>query len=548
MDLEKEVTVTEPHVDTADVVVIGAGPSGGITTYTLAHAGLKVVCLEQGDWVNPSDYPANHPEWELLIQRRWSHDPNERRAPSDYPINVSESDMDPVMYNAVGGSTIYFGAEWPRLMPSDFRIRTLDGVGTDWPISYEDLVPYYDEIDAFIGVSGLGGDPAYPAGLDYPLPPLPIGKAGVRAAEGANRLGWHWWPGANAIPSQKFKNMSACARWGTCEWGCPEGAKTSSDVAWWPHALASGATLITGARARRIESGPDGRAVAVLWLDRDGAEHRLRTNAVVVCANGVGTARLLLLSDSPSHPDGLGNSSGLVGRNLMLHPNSSVTGFYDDDLESWRGPAGQLISSMEFYETRKEHDFVRGIKMQILPHAGPLNAVETHRTDPYEKVWGPAIHQVVRSHASGIIWCANTEDLPDEANGVTLDREMTDDNGVPAPKVNYRISDNTRKLLRFSLDKMEELHQASGATKTFPVEIWRDQPGHMLGTARMGNDPATSVVDPFGRMHDAPNVFIADGSIFVTAGAANPTATISALALRVARGIISTAKDEKVTK
>lgn len=530
----------------ADVVVIGAGPSGSIATYTLASAGLRVICLEQGDWVNPSDYPANRPEWELLIQKQWSHDPNERQTPSDYPIDVAASDMSPVMYNAVGGSTIFYGAEWPRLMPSDFRVRSMDGIADDWPISYADLVPYYDEIDAFIGVSGLGGDPAYPDGLDYPLPPLPIGKAGVRAAAGANKLGWHWWPGANAIPSQRFKNMSACARWGTCEWGCPEGAKTSADLAWWPHALKSGATLITGARVRRIESRADGRADAVLWLDRDGVEHRQRTNAVIVCANGVGTARLLLLSESNAHPDGLGNSSGLVGKNLMLHPNSSVTGFYDDDLESWRGPAGQLISSMEFYETRKEHDFVRGIKMQILPSAGPLNAVETHRGGSFDDLWGPAIHTVSRTHASGIIWCANTEDLPDVANTVTLDPHLTDAHGIPAPKINYRISDNTRKLLRFSIDRMQELHQASGATRSFPVELWRDQPGHMLGTARMGNDRATSVVDPHGRMHDTDNVFIADGSVFVTSGSANPTATISALALRVARELARTAAQEKV--
>jgi choline dehydrogenase-like flavoprotein len=537
--------LTSIENDVADVVVIGAGPSGGIVSYTLAQAGLKVVCLEQGGWVNPTDYPANFPEWELLIQRRWSHDPNERRLPADYPIDVTDSDMSPVMYPAVGGSTIFFGAEWPRLTPSDFRTYSLDGVGTDWPIRYEDLAPYYDRIDRFIGVSGVGGDPAYPDGLDYPLPPLPIGKAGLRAAAGANKLGWHWWPGTNAIPSARFKNLEACGRWGVCEWGCPESAKSSADVAWWPHALASGATLITGARARRIETRPDGLAECVLWMDRAGVEHRQRANAVVVCANGIGTARLLLLSAGPAHPAGLGNSSGLVGKNLMLHPNSSVTGYYDEDLESWRGPAGQLITCMEFYETRPEHDFVRGAKMMILPTPGPLNAVETHRSLPYDQVWGPAIHDVVRTHRNGILWCATTEDLPDEKNRVTLHPTLTDDSGVPAPKVDYRISENNWKILHFTLDKMTQLHQAAGARETFPVPIWRDQPGHMLGTARMGDDPRTSAVDPFGRMHDAPNVHVADGSIFTTAGSANPTATICALALRVGTELAARAKSEK---
>ena len=137
-----------------------------MVTHTAAAAGLSVICLEQGDWVNPSDFPANFPEWELLIQHNWAHDPNVRGLPSDYPVDVEDSDMWPVMFNAVGGSSIYYGAEWPRLLPSDFRVKTLDGVADDWPISYHDLKPYHDEVDEFIGVSGVGGATAYPEGLD----------------------------------------------------------------------------------------------------------------------------------------------------------------------------------------------------------------------------------------------------------------------------------------------------------------------------------------------------------------------------------------------
>ena len=164
--------------DIADVLVVGAGPSGAVVSHTLAERGFSVVCLEQGDWVKPSDFPANHPEWELLIQQQWHHDPNIRALPADYPVDVTDSDMSPVMFNAVGGSSIFYGAEWPRLLPSDFRVNTLDGAADDWPITYFDLSPYYDEVDAFIGVSGVGGDTAYPPGLDYPLPPNPIGPAG----------------------------------------------------------------------------------------------------------------------------------------------------------------------------------------------------------------------------------------------------------------------------------------------------------------------------------------------------------------------------------
>jgi choline dehydrogenase-like flavoprotein len=532
--------------DIADVLIIGAGPSGAVVAHTLAERGFKVVCLEQGDWVNPSDFPANHPEWELLIQQQWHHDPNVRALPSDYPVDVTDSDMSPVMFNAVGGSSIFYGAEWPRLMPSDFRVKTLDGVADDWPISYSDVAPYYNEVDAFIGVSGVDGDTSYPPGLTYPLPPNPMGTAGKRAAAGANELGWHWWPGTNAIPSVKHKNLSQCARWGTCEFGCPEGAKSSFDLAYWPHAQRAGAQIMTGARVRRLEVNAKGLIDSALWIDREGREHTQRAQVVVICANGIGTPRLLLLSDSARFPDGLANSSGLVGRNLMLHPNCSVVGFYDEDLSSHRGPAGQLIHSMQFYETDPTRGFVRGCKMHVLPTPGPLNAVEAHRAGPYDELWGAKFHDVVRRAERGILWAANIEDLPEEHNRVTLADGLVDSSGIPAPKVEYRISENTRKNLKFTVERMEELHRASGAVKTFSTELWIDQPGHLLGTARMGNDPATSVVDSYGRSHDVPNLYIADGSIFVTSGSSNPTCTIAALALRVGRAIADNARDQEV--
>lgn len=527
-----------PVSEIVDVLVIGAGPSGAVVTHTAAAAGLNVLCLEQGDWVNPSDFPANFPEWELLIQHNWAHDPNVRALPSDYPVDVEDSDMWPVMFNAVGGSSIYYGAEWPRLLPSDFRVKTLDGVADDWPISYHDLKPYHDEVDAFIGVSGLGGDTAYPDGLDYPLPPHPLGKPGIKAAEAANKLGWHWWPGTNAIPSQKHKTLEQCGRWGVCEWGCPQGAKASFDLIYMPQALQAGAQLRTGARVRRILTGPDGRATGAEYVNRDGAVIEQRARAVVLCANGVGTPRLLLLSADEAHPDGLANSSGLVGRNLMLHPNCTALGYYDDDLESWRGPAGQLIHSMQFYETDASRGFVRGAKLHALPTPGPLNVIEAHRESDFDELWGPAIHEVARRARNGILWAANTEDLPEEHNRVTLSSTLFDSDGLPAPKVEYRISDNTRKLLKFTVERMVEAHRAAGATHVITQELWIDQPGHLLGTARMGDDPATSVVDSYGRAHDVDNLYIADGSIFVTSGSANPTCTISALALRVGKKIV----------
>ena len=319
-----------------DVLVIGAGPSGAVVTHTAAAGGLSVLCLEQGDWVNPSDFPANHPEWELLIQHSWHHDPNVRRLPSDYPLDVSESDMWPVMFNAVGGVEHLLRRQWPRLLPSDFRVadprrgrRRLADL-----LRRPQALPRRGR--RFIGVAGVDGDTAYPEGLDYPMPPHPLGQAPARrAAQAANDLGWHWWPGTNAIASQKHKTLEQCGRWGTCEWGCPAGRQGVLR----PDLHAAGAAgrgrLITGARVRRDLTDDAGLAAGADWIDRDGAEHFQPARAVVLCANGIGTPRLLLLSASDRHPDGLANSSGLVGRNLMLHPNCTPSlGYYDDDLKA----------------------------------------------------------------------------------------------------------------------------------------------------------------------------------------------------------------------
>lgn len=265
-----------------------------------------------------------------------------------------------------------------------------------------------------------------------------------------------------------------------------------------------------------------------------------------MCSNGIGTPRLLLMSASPTHPDGLANSSGLVGKNLQLHPNAAVYGSYEENLESWLGPTGQALHSLEFYDTKLDRGFVRGAKLHAIAAPGPLTAVEVRRWGrAFDQLWGAPIHEAVRTHGSGIFWAANTEDLPEENNRVTLSPELVDGDGLPAPKVNYRISENTRRILDFTVDRMREAHEAAGATEIIEFPLLPDQPGHLLGTARMGSDPNTSVVNSFGQAHDVENLFVADGSIFVTTGSVNPTGTIHALALRVAEGISAYAKKQE---
>lgn len=520
---------------TADVLIIGAGPSGAVVAHTLATRGLSVVCLEQGDWVNPDDLPGSKPEFELLTRTQWSWDADVRGRREDYPLNLTDAEAPVSMFGAVGGSSVVYGAHWQRLLPSDFRVRSLDGVADDWPISYDDLAPYYDRVDEFIGVSGLGGDPAYPP-QDFPMPPHPIGKGGVHMGQAMNELGWHFWPGTHAIPSAPYKNMGQCVRWGVCERGCPAGAKASFDLAYWPHAAAAGARLVTGARVSRITTDASGRADGAVWIDAEGVERRARANAVVVAANGIGTPRLLQMSDN------LANSSGLVGKNLMIHPNRGVIGVYDDELESWNGPAGQLIYSLEFYETDPDRDFVRGSKWNLMPVPGVLNVLDLYRDRPFAERWGPAAHALSRRAGKALAWFANIDDLPEETNTVTLDPSVTDSSGLPAAKISYTLSENSLRNLDFVAEKMTESHLAAGAVDTFLDPLVPS--GHLLGTARMGDDPATSVVDRFGRSHDVPNLFVVDGSVMVTGGGVNPTSTITAFALRAAEHLADSARDQ----
>ena len=531
-----------PPMERADVLIVGAGASGAVAATYLAERGFGVVCLEQGGWVNASDYPGDKPEWELAAAKQWHHDPNVRGLPADYPCDVSQADVAPLMFNAVGGSTIHYGGHWVRLLPSDFRVRTLDGVADDWPLTYEELRPYYERAEIDFAVAGLAGDPAYPEGTGPPLPAHPIGKAGRKAAQGMNELGWHWWPAPQAIASRDYGPLRQCVRYGTCESGCPHGAKASVDLTHWPVAIGHGVRLVTGARVREITTDARGLASGAIWIDRDGEERRQEADVVVLAANGIGTPRLLLLSASSRHPDGLANSSGLVGRRLMLHPCPSVVGVYEEQLESWLGPTGQLIQSMQFYESDADRGFVRGGKWDLMSSGGPLRIVGLA-----EDRTGADLQRFVRDTLGHAVdWGTIAEDLPSESNTVTLDTELTDSDGIAAPRITYRIAENTQRLMDFHVERMREAHEAAGATQTVVLPLLDDQPGHLMGTARMGDDPANSVVDPLGRSHDVPNLYVIDGSVFVTAGGCNPTATIAALALRFAEGIARRAPLQEV--
>lgn len=520
--------------ETADVVIVGAGPAGAVAARRFAEAGMRVVCIEQGDW---PDYSTSHVDDEYLdlsAAKPWSPQPAVRRSPSDYPIDTTASDVAPLMWNGVGGSAVMYAGIWMRLMPSDFRVRTLDGVADDWPLTYEDLAPYYDRIERDFGVSGHPGDPAFPDIDHYPLPPAPIGTGGRMMAEAHNRLGWHWWPGSNAIATKAYGRQGACVQRGACMWGCVNKAKASPDITHWPDLLEQGVTLITNATATEIETDARGRASAVVYVDGGGVTRRQRGDIVVVTANGLGTPRLLQLSTSRRFPDGLANSSGLVGKRLMMHPFATVVGVFDERFDPWKSVWGQPIYSLEFYETDKSRGFVRGAKWNVTPTGGP-QAMTAAFPWGGSSIWGEGFHETIAERLGrSLAWGIVAEDLPEEHNLVELDHSTLDRAGVPGVRMVYRTSENTRKLLAFNVDRATESLREAGARETIVAPMIRETGWHILGTATMGADPSTSVVDGWGRAHDVPNLFVVDGSTWPTSSGMNPTPTVAAFALRAA--------------
>jgi len=522
-----------------DVLIVGAGASGAAIAWSLCETRMNILCLEQGDWVESESFPSQRSDYELYRYGNFSCDPNVRDLPEDYPINADDSPITPVNFNAVGGATINYLGHWPRFHPSDFRIKTLDGVADDWPVDYQTLEPFYNINDRIMGVSGLAGNPAYPP-YEPPLPPLPIGKLGHTLARGFNELGWHWWPSDAAILSRDHQGREKCVNAGVCDLGCAVGAKASVDITYWPLLERRGVRLKTRCRVREVTLGSNGLADGVLYYDEEGILHEQKAEIVILACNGVGTPRLMLNSKSGRFPNGIANSSGLVGKNLMFHPLSGVVGLFDEPMEGFKGPMACSILSQEFYETDPTRDFVRGYGLHSGRYTTPMTyALGGYGTD-HLIPWGEEHRKQMDElypFLAGLT--VVTEDLPREENQVTLDPELTDSNGIPAPKITYTLDENTKRMFTHAEAKAREALLAAGAREiVFPGgEVWRRAGWHQMGTARMGTDPERSVVNAWGRSHDVKNLFIVDGSIFVTSAAVNPCSTIQALALYIGDSI-----------
>jgi choline dehydrogenase-like flavoprotein len=531
--------------ETPDAIVIGSGMAGAAISATLTAAGARVTCLEQGPMVHPVDHPTLVPEWEFATTREWAFDPNVRNLPYDYPV-VTNGTFRPYLFNAVGGSTNHYSGFWHRLKPVDFRKGTEHGLeGTiDWPISYEELAQYYDRSDADVGVSGVPGDRAYPPRPDAPrMPPVRHGRYFDLIVKGLDDLRLHWWPADNAILTEDRGNRLACNHCGMCVMGCPRGSLGTATQAYLKPALTRGLDLRSGARVTRISTDASGAADGVEYIDlATGAGHRVEAPLVVLAANGIGTPRVLLLSASNRHPDGLANSSGMVGRHFMTHGYRLADMWFEESTEHWKGPFGAGPYCQEWYDTDLARGAVNGITITFGGGWGPAVSALGATTGLSPAVWGRDHHRRFEERFDRHVFCAiQADDLPVDGNRVTLDPNVTDSSGLPAPNVVYELHPNTRRLLEFGSDRLTEIGTAAGASGVDfePMDETFSQPGwHLMGTARMSDDPSTGVVDGRHRAWDVPGLVICDGSSMVTGGAGNPTSTIGALALRCAAELV----------
>ena len=527
-----------------DFVIIGAGSAGGILAKELSTAGFDVVLLEQGPYRKPADF--NHDELAVRFRKELHGGGQEMHGQTfrhDEHELATRPRVQPVRYaRGVGGSSVHFTANFWRFRPNDFKERSLLGpiAGTnfaDWPITYEELEPYYTRVDWEIGVSGAPGPFDAPRSKPFPVPPMPIKSSGVLLEKGARALGLHAQVEPLAILSQPHNGRPGCISCGFCMgFGCEVGAKSSTLAAMIPLAEASGHCEIRPESVViRIDTDDRGRASQVVYLDKHGKEQAQRAKAVVLSANGAESARLLLMSASSKHPDGLANSSGFVGRNLMHNAHGFANGVFEHPLNEFKGvQVTRMIH--DFYETDEKRGFYGGggIDARPLFSASPIwHALEG--MPPDVPAWGAAWKEAIaHNFTRQMTVVGSTTSLALDTNNITLDPESKDAWGRPAIRETYRDHPDDLAIASFMADRAAELLEAAGAEKVWRAPDHLTNGGaHLLGTCRMGDDPTASVVDRKHRSHDVANL-ICDGSSFVTSGRGQPTMTIMALAFRAA--------------
>ena len=504
------------ETDEVDYVIVGVGAGGGVLLQRLARAGFRAIGFDAGPfWDTERDWVSDEKGAHNLY---WN---DTRVTGGKHPLAFGANNSG----KGVGGGTVHWASFTPRLHPSDFRIHSQDGVGVDWPISYSDLKPYYELLELELPVSGPSyypwGDPH-----GYPYGPHPMGGVGDALIRGCTKLGIGVSAGGPvAILNGSRADRPHCIYRGFCIQGCKVGAKASTLITHVPDAIKHGAEIRANSMVFRIHVDQKRRANGVSYYDADGRERFQKAKAVVVAGYAIETPRLLLNSACPGFDNGLANSSDCVGRYLMAQAGNVVAGRFDDLVRMYKAPPAQALTE-EFYETDPKRDFARGFAIQTV---GPLPIAFAKQMVSSKGSWGWGLRQVMMDYNHWAAFGFLGEILPWADNRVEIAEEK-DPFGIPVAKVNFDLYENDQKLIEFGKNKTMEVMRAAGAKEV----VQEARYAHLVGAARMGSDPKTSVVDQFGRTHDIANLFVCDGSIMPTQGSANPGLTIMALAARIA--------------
>ena len=539
-----------------DFLIIGAGAAGGVMAKELSSAGFTVVVLEQGPYLREKDFEHDEMKYTRLdaMTNNLKHQPQTLRSSAAEPARLQRQKF--LQYGRqVGGGTVHFTANYWRLWESDFRQKSRHGgvagaTLADWPVSYTDLEPYYTKAEEDLGVSGLAGANPFEAwrSKPYSLPPLPVKSSGIIFERAARQLGLHPFPAPMAILSQPYRGRGACLHCGFCEYfGCEVRAKSSTLATVIPVAERTGRCEIRpDSCTRKIEVDTNGRVTGAVYFDANGREIFQKARSMILCANGGETPRLLLMSKSNRFPQGLANSSGLVGRNLMVDAGFEAFGLFEHPLNEFKS-VQTTRAIHDFYEPdpKRGHYGGGGIdaRFDFYPASFALSGLPKDAPR-----WGAEWKAMVaRNFTRTLTLLAHATCLPQEKNSITLDPDVKDTWGLPATRVTFEFHPDDLSNMKFLLERQVEILEAAKAQK-----VWTDTAdlallphNHLMGTCRMGDDPKTSVVGRYHRAHDVANLFIVDGSSLVTA-CCQPTCTIQALAYRAADHIAGEARKAAV--
>jgi choline dehydrogenase-like flavoprotein len=502
-----------PDRDVVDMCIVGAGAGGSVLAQRLARRGWRIVILEAGPFWDPDE------DW--VSDEAGAHDlywTEPRVIGGDDPVELGKNNSG----RGVGGSMVHFAGYTPRFHPSDFRTRTLDGVGADWPIAYEDLAPHYAEVERELPVAGQDwpwGDPHR-----YPFAAHPVGAGAMLLWEGAIRCGIAMRAGPVAITSARFGNRPHCIYRGLCLQGCKVNAKASPYVTHLPDALAHGVEVRAGCMATRIELDAEGRARGVVFREGTGPERLQRADLVVVAGYSIETPRLLLNSACGRFPHGLCNDHDQVGRYVMVQGATQSAGRFPDEVRMYKAPPPE-VSSEQFYETDPGRGFARGFSIQTVAPL-PIGWAEHVLAAGHR---GRALREYMRDYNHWATIGVLNELLPHPDNRVTLADDV-DRLGLPVARYDHSLGENDRANIAYSTEVIDGILRAAGAQEILTIRRY----AHLIGGARMGTGPEDSVVDRDHRSWAVPNLLVCDGSVCPTQGAANPALTIMALASRLA--------------